>query len=200
MLIPRTLPIALVAASLVLGACDKKADDKTADDKKSDDKAADKADEKAVDKPAEPAAPAVPELVETDISDKAKEFIPGFSGKLTVKIPAGAEVKQGVGGIDIKSEGFGMSITVGAYSVEEVKKRVESGEDPLDEEKVVDSGEGFLLYEGKAFGQHGFHVHADLPSISGLKAACATPIAQGFPEPNARKVVEACKSVTMTPG
>ena len=199
MLIPRTLPITLVALSLVLGACDKKADDKKAekaDDKKADDKKAD--DEKADDKPAEPAAPAVPELVETDVTDKAKEFIPGFSGKLSVKIPAGAEVKQGVGGIDIKSEGFGMSITVGAYSVEEVKKRVESGESALDEEKVVDSGEGFLLYEGKAFGQHGFHVHVDLASIGGLKAACSTPIAQGFPEPNARKVIEACKSVTIT--
>jgi hypothetical protein len=117
---------------------------------------------------------------------------------MTVKIPAGAVVGQGMGGIDIKSEGFGMSIMIGAYSVEEVKKRVESGEDALDEEKVVEAGEGFLLYEGKAFGEHGFHVHADLPAISGLKAACATPIAQGYPEPNARKVVEACKSVVIT--
>jgi hypothetical protein len=195
MLIHRTLPTALVALSLVLGACDKKPEEKKADDEKVADKAADKAEEK----PAEPAAPAVPELVETDVSDKAKEFIPGFAGKLTVKIPAGAEVKPGVGGFDVRSEGFGMSITVGAYTVEEVKKRVESGESALDEEKVVDSGEGFLLYEGKAFGQHGFHAHVDLPSISGLKAACSTPIAEGFPEPNTRKVIEACKSVTITP-
>jgi hypothetical protein len=199
MLIHRTLPTALVALSLVLGACDKKPEDKKAGADKAADKADEKADEKAADKPAEPAAPAVPELVEADVSDKAKEFIPGFAGKLTVKIPAGAEVKPGVGGIDVRSEGFGMSITVGAYTVEEVKKRVEAGESALDEEKVVDSGEGFLLYEGKAFGQHGFHIHVDLPSISGLKAACSTPIAEGFPEPNARKVIEACKSVTITP-
>ena len=59
----------------------------------------------------------------------------------------------------------------------------------------MEQGDGFLLFEGKAFGKHGYFVRVDIAPIGGLVSGCYTPMAQGFPLEQAKKVLEACQSV-----
>jgi hypothetical protein len=186
----RSGPCLLAALSLALSpvACGKKADGAAKDQPQA----------AKVEGPAPAAAePAVPALAERDVSAEAKQWIPGFTGKLTVLVPADAEIAQSIGGFDVRGEGFGLSVAVGAYKVAEISARIEAGESPVDNARIVDRGEGFILYEGDAFGEYGFFVHSDLPPLGGLVSACTTPLAQGFPRAQAENILAACKSINV---
>lgn len=190
------LPLACAAfALLALDACEDKKDG--GDSKSSAEKpAAEKKAEPAPAKAEAPAAPAVPALVERDVTEDAKQHIPVFPGtKMTLLAPADAVVKAGIGGFDVKTEGFGLSVAQGANKAAAIVGKITDGSSAVKEAKIVEQGEGFVLYEGKAFGKHGFFVHVDLPAIGGLISACSTPMAQGYPLENAKAVLKACQSV-----
>ena len=89
-----------------------------------------------------------------------------------------------------------MSVAQGAYKVEHFAKKIEDGTSAEKEAKIVEQGDGFLLFEGKAFGKHGYFVRVDIAPIGGLVSGCSTPMAQGFPLAQAKKVLEACQSIT----
>jgi hypothetical protein len=191
------IPQLLVSFSLVLTAvgCNfgtTDADAKESSSKsKSKSKKGDKADKKSDEKKEE-----VPALVERDITKEATEFIPGFKGKkMTVLAPKDAEVTRTVGGLNVKTEGFGVTIMVGTVKVKDRKAKIEAGDSPEKNAKIVDEGEGYILYEGDSFGQHGFFVMHDLKPIDGIIAGCSTPIAQPYPRPIADAVLKACQSV-----
>jgi hypothetical protein len=189
----RSVLHALVVLSLAasLPACGKK-EDSTA---KGQPAAASSAPADAKPEPAPAAQPAVSTLAERDVSTEARQWIPGFTGRLVVLAPADAQVTQSVGGLDVRGEGFGLSVVVGAYRAAELKTHIEAGDTPVDNARIVESGEGFVLYEGDVFGEHGFFVHADLPALGGLVAACSTPMAQGYPRAQAEKILEACRAI-----
>jgi hypothetical protein len=193
------LPQLVLGLSLALGAvgCDLGPSDAVAAGSKADAKAGGDGAGQADKKDPEPAVKkdAVPTLVERDVSKEAKEHIPGFSGKMTLLAPADATVSQTVGGFNVKSEGYGMTVMVGTVKAKERKTKIESGESPEKKAKIVEEGDGFILYEGESFGQHGFFVMHDLPPIDGITAGCSTPIAQPYPRPIAEAVLKACKSV-----
>lgn len=193
------IPQLLLGISLALAAvgCDLGPSDAVAAGSKADAKAGGDGEAKADKKDSAPAEKkdVAPTLVERDVSKEAKEHIPGFKGKMTLLAPASAAVTPTVGGFNVEGEGFGMTVMVGSTKVKDRKAKIESGESPEKNAKIVEEGEGFILYEGSSFGQQGYFVMHDLPSIDGIIAGCSTPIAQPYPRPIAEAVLKACKSV-----
>lgn len=200
------LSIALIP--LGAGCEDKKGEDKPKEETKKTEDATEapkeepKEEAKAPEEEPKPEGPAEIVLVNQDITAQVKDFFEGFKGtKIEMMLPEGAKISKGMGGFKVEfpdAKTFALEVGL-IHDTAKVIKDIEDGKSLLEEAKIIEKSDAFVIQQGKYMGTEGHSLNMDLESVTGsLKTGCRTPTGRLYPEPTIRKILEACQSFKVT--
>ncbi|MCA9677522.1 MAG: hypothetical protein KC464_21035 [Myxococcales bacterium] len=154
------------------------------------------------------AAPSSPDyaalgFVEQDVSQAARESFTDFTGTVKLMAPSGLAARKDGLSMMLEADGFTLDILQDTHLTARIAEHIETAgrTDMCEAARIVEKGDGYLIFEGTCWNERGFHVRVDLDSIGEERwqSAC---LSEGWEltREQADRVLIACRSIDVENG